>query len=76
MKEFDKLCKGCMQKLNGENICPFCGFNQNEKQLFPYLEIGTVLEQRYSIGKIIDSNSEGIGYIAYDNVLSVPVYIK
>ena len=76
MKEFDKLCKGCMKKLNGEEICPFCGFNQNEKQSSPYLEIGAVLEKRYSIGKVIDNNSEGIGYIAYDNVSNVPVYIK
>ena len=75
MKEFDKLCKGCMKSLNGEEICPFCGFNQNEKQPSPYLEIGTVLEQRYSIGKAIGNNSEGTGYIAYDNVLNAPVYI-
>lgn len=76
MKEFDSLCKGCMKELNGEIICPFCGYNQDEVQSSPYLKKGEKLEQRYSIGKVIDTNNEGIGYIAYDNVLNIPVYIK
>lgn len=76
MKEFDSLCKGCMKDLNGQTICPFCGYNQDEVQSSPYLKKGEKLEHRYSVGKVIDTNNEGIGYIAYDNVLNIPVYIK
>lgn len=76
MENFDNICKGCMKDIDGKEICPFCGYKQSEEQETPYLKKGEILEQRYLVGKVICTNSEGIGYIAYDNVLKSPVYIK
>lgn len=76
MKEFDNLCKECMQELNGKEICANCGCDQNFKQEFPYLKIGEMLEQRYLIGKKIHRDDYEIGYVAYDMVMKAKVYIK
>ena len=76
MADFDSLCKGCMTEIGEQKICPKCGYNQDDKQSAPYLPIGTVLEGRYIIGKKVDQNEEGVGYIAYDNVNKNSIYVR
>lgn len=76
MKDFENLCMACMNKNEGETICPNCGYNKNEEQEPPYLPKGKTLDGRYIVGKAIDKNSEGIGYIGYDTVTETTVYIR
>ncbi len=76
MSDFDKLCKSCMSSIGDLEICPKCGYNQSELQSDPFLKKGTVLEERYFIGKQLDQNCEGIGYIAYDDISKSTVYIR
>lgn len=76
MSKFDNLCKSCLYEIGDLEICPHCGYNQFEKQLPPFLPIGTVLEERYYIGKKVYQNAEGIGYIAFDSISDSSVYIR
>lgn len=72
----DRLCPGCMNDNGGEKICSICGFDmtsQNDKDCLP---IKFLLSERYVIGKAINSNSEGITYIAWDTSANEAVHIK
>ena len=50
----------------GEDKCPHCGYQEGMPYSMTYLRPGTVLKERYLIGKVADKNSEGATYIAYD----------
>lgn len=76
MNDFNNLCKSCMSEIEDLEVCPKCGYNQSEKQGSPYLQKGTILEDRYYIGKKIDQNGEGIGYVAFDSTSKCSVYIR
>lgn len=71
----ENLCLGCMnEKLTG-GPCPICGYageHDNPNALMPK----TLLQGRYIVGKVMDSNGEGFTYIGYDQKNSVPVTIR
>ena len=71
-------CLGCMEEYKEEySICPFCGYEQNTPPLEPYHMIpGTVLHNRYTIGKVMGFGGFGVTYIGYDNLLDRKVAIK
>ena len=76
MNDFKNLCMGCMGDLKGQTICPHCDFDNSKPALPKYLALRTVLQERYLVGNMIDENGEGIGYIGYDTVSEIPVYIR
>ncbi len=63
---YDNLCMGCMNELNGEVQCPVCGYNVDTPQKSPYLPVKTLIGGKYIVGKVMSFNSEGITYMAYD----------
>ncbi len=73
-----RRCYGCMKEYSKEyDICPHCGYivdtePENKCHLFP----GTVLAERYILGKVIGHGGFGITYIAWDNKLQKTVAIK
>ncbi len=72
----DKLCMGCMNDNDGEQICPICGYDstlQNHSQALP---TRFQLNNRYVIGKALSVNGEGITYIAWDNATDAVVNVK
>ena len=72
----EKLCMGCMNDIDGEQICPVCGYDnslQNHSQALP---VKYVIKNRYVIGKALSVNGEGITYIAWDLSNNVSVKIK
>lgn len=69
-------CFKCMTALGDSNVCPTCGFFESIVQPEYCLSPGTVLNQRYLIGNMICSNSEGITYIAYDYNIESKVEIR
>ena len=64
------LCMGCMQEKGDQTVCPYCGFDNSEKQQAPFLPYGTVLMNRYIVGTGIDNNGECTRYLCYDKQTS------
>ena len=71
------LCYGCMKDTHGEQICPHCGFSQDTEQFSPFLPLGTGLENdRYTVGKVLDTRADSVRYIGYDNKAEKIVEIR
>lgn len=73
-----KRCVSCFHEYDDEfQVCPECGYAENEsgKELF-YLRPGTLLADRYIIGKGIGHGGFGITYLAWDTKFEVRVAIK
>lgn len=72
-----KLCMGCMNPLpEGENKCRHCGYQEGMPHSLTYLSPGTVLKERYLIGKVLEKNSEGATYISFDQAEDKKVLIR
>ena len=73
-----RRCYNCMNELVGEaKICPACGFdNSLYVQPDEALPCGTVLRERYMIGRVLGQGGFGLTYIGYDQALGTPVCIK
>lgn len=72
----NNLCPGCMNEKLSDGKCPICGYNPEEPANPAYLVPGTILDGRYVIGKVIDSNGEGVTYLGYDTVTSSTVNVR
>ncbi len=75
----DKIrCLGCMQEYDSSmEYCPVCGSAKEFEQPEPYfLRVGTILENRYVIGKALSGGKFGITYLAYDLGADRKVVIK
>ena len=72
----DNLCMSCMNELYGEKQCPKCGYYVDSPQISPYLPLKTPVGDKYIIGKVLSSNSEGVTYMAYDIERKSPVVIR
>lgn len=72
------LCYGCFRALDGnENICPHCGYHLNENTDSTHiLRPGTVLNHKYTLGKILGEGGFGITYLAWDNNMQTKIAIK
>ena len=60
------LCMGCMREVGDNLVCPSCGFDNSQQQRAPFLPYGTVLQGRYVIGSVVETNGESSRYIAFD----------
>ena len=74
----EKRCLGCMKKFpENLSICPYCGYVVGTKAEEPiHMDPGTLLYDRYIIGKVLGYGGFGVTYIAWDNKLEQPVAIK
>ena len=74
----NKRCMGCMETYREElGICPYCGYVDGtpvEEQI--HMEPGTVLHDRYVIGKVLGFGGFGVTYIGWDNKLEMKVAVK
>ncbi|MCR5806423.1 MAG: PASTA domain-containing protein [Oscillospiraceae bacterium] len=61
------LCYNCMREIP-ENVreCPFCGGDTGYENTEQYLPTGTVLSERYIVGKMLRFNGESAEYIGFD----------
>lgn len=70
------LCLGCMEANVENGVCPNCGYAENAPYLPSYLAPGVILNERYTVGKLLSYNGESATYLAYDNVLSKKIWLK
>lgn len=66
MKDIEKLCMGCMNEVNSQGICPNCGYDDSQPVDINYLVPGTKIMKRFMVGKVLETNGEGVTYICYD----------
>lgn len=73
-----KRCMGCMETYGEElNICPYCGYIEGtEAEEAIHIQPGTLLHDRYIIGKVLGFGGFGVTYIAWDSTLEQSVAIK
>ena len=72
----ERICFGCFQDKEPGSFCPHCGFNENEEQPYLALPLGTLLNGRYMVGKVLGVGGFGITYLGYDLTLEIKVAIK
>ena len=73
------LCYNCFRQVADPSApCPHCGFDLGEnQQKFPVaLRAGTVLNDRYIVGRVLGQGGFGITYVAFDTQLQARVAIK
>ena len=74
----EKRCYGCMKTYDSSlNVCPHCGYVDGTKPESPlHLSSGTILNNRYEVGRVIGYGGFGVTYIAWDKVLEQRVAVK
>ena len=79
LNEHRQLCYNCFrERETPEGPCPYCGFDlaENEKKFPVALRAGTVLNNRYIVGRVLGQGGFGITYLALDTQLNAKVAIK
>ncbi len=63
-----ELCFGCFAELENKGPCPHCGYDPKEDAgKFPNaLRPGTILKERYIVGRVLGQGGFGITYAALD----------
>lgn len=66
-----------MHELKNEDTCSYCGLEQKKYHPNPRCLIpGTLLRDRYMLGRVLGEGSFGITYIGWDILLKIPVAVK
>lgn len=71
-------CMGCMAEMaQDERICRYCGYQKGTdvKEAY-YLLPGTILKDKYLIGRVLGYGGFGVTYIGWDQVLRRKVAVK
>lgn len=76
MSEHKTLCMGCMEQIEQQGICPYCGYDSDSAAQAGYLPTKTVLDGRYIVGRLLHANGESALYIGYDRNEGRKVYIR
>ena len=76
MTETNRLCLGCMNEKENDGPCEKCGYSNDAPYLPSYLAPGTILNDRYIVGKLLSYNGEGATYIGFDKVTNTRVTVK
>ena len=73
-----KKCYGCFEDINDNlEVCPFCGYVEGTPpEEAVHMDPGTILAERYVIGKVLGYGGFGVTYIGWDAKLEQKVAIK
>ena len=72
----EHVCYGCFSEKAPGIPCPHCGFCERDEQPYLALPLGTILNGRYLVGKVLGIGGFGITYLGYDLTLEIKVAIK
>lgn len=71
------VCPNCLEPLGEGAVCGHCGFDAGSYVVLPHhLVPGTLVKQRYRVGRVLGEGGFGITYVGRDTVLDVKVAIK
>lgn len=71
-------CMGCMNEYDANlSVCPHCNYAKNSNAKEPHcLTPETVLDKRYIVGRVVNSDAFAIKYLAWDFAQECSVIIK
>jgi len=73
----DHLCMGCMEQKGPGNSCPHCGWIEGAQPESPlHLPPGTILVEKYLLGRVLGQGGFGITYLAWDIFLERKLAVK
>jgi serine/threonine protein kinase len=69
---------GCMLEKSAQDpVCKSCGYSAETEPESPlFLRTGTILENKYLVGRVLGQGGFGITYLAYDLNLNIKLAIK
>lgn len=69
-------CMGCMNPLpQGRAACGICGYPADGQNPPLYLPVGSVLSERYLVGRMLSAGGDAAQYIGLDQVSKSPILI-
>lgn len=72
-----KLCESCFSEIDAEETCPYCGYNRSEFSPDPMvLPLGTKLNDKIVIGRVMGKGGFGITYLGYDLRMDKTIAVK
>jgi len=75
--DYDNLCPGCFDDSSGQKLCPTCGYTAvDSKEAGLYLTPGTLLSDKYLVGRVLGQGGFGITYLGWDTDLDIRIAIK
>ena len=69
-------CPGCMEIKSGGAVCGHCGFDPRKQNAPHQLQTGTLLQERYLVGRTLGQGGFGITYLGWNRYLERKVAIK
>ena len=77
MSDSERRCFGCMNSCSVEaEACPVCGYPADGTNPSEYLRVGSLLGERYIVGRVLSFSGTTACYIAYDTVGDCPVFLR
>ncbi len=75
--ELTSLCMGCMEDRGHSAVCPHCGWvDGTYPESALHLPPGTVLADKYLLGRVLGQGGFGITYLAWDIYLDRKLAVK
>lgn len=67
---------GCMSPLSAQTICPRCGYDATAPYDPQYKKPGSLIAERYTVGRLHKKNGESAVYLGYDCEKEKKVWIR
>ncbi len=66
MEDYTKLCMNCFRDIGNKKVCPSCGYERDTRQNPDFLPPGTIVADRFLIGRSRGQDDTGIVYQVLD----------
>lgn len=77
MTVFSDICCQCQKSLPaGVTVCPACGEEVTRPNPADALPVGTLLSERYAVGRLLEMAGDAAVYNGYDTVLKAPIRVR
>jgi len=71
----ERRCVSCQAPIDSE-VCPYCGYPVHSQSEPHQLPVGTMLRNRYQLGKVLGQGGFGITYVGWDTLMETVVAVK